>query len=141
MIKHNKFVHEVVAEAASKRSKADKIKVLQENNSGALYDILRGTYDDRIVWLLPTGAPPPYTPNEPKSVPSNLLKECKKLAYLVKGAGYDDMLQLKRERIFIGILESIHPKDAELLVNTINKKPIKGVTKATVKEAFPDLLP
>lgn len=135
-----KLIHEVLEEAQKKRAKKDKIEILKANNSGALQDILRGTYDDRIVWLLPQGAPPPYTPNRPESTPSNLLRECVKFKYLVKGPG-DDVNPVKRESIFIGILEAIDPKDAVLLLDMINKKPIKGITKEVVKEAFPNLLP
>lgn len=138
---HKKLVSEVIAEASKKTRKADKIQYLREHNSGALQDVLRGTYDDRIVWLLPQGKPPPYKPNRPESVPSNLLKETAKLKYLVKGAGYDNMIPVKRERIFITLLEAIHPDDALLLIDMINKRPLKGITKANVKEAFPNLLP
>lgn len=136
-----KFIFEILSEAGKAKKKADKIRILQENNSGALQDVLRGTYDDRIVWLLPQGAPPPFTPNRPETTPSNLLKECVMLKYLVRGAGYDNMLSVKREKIFIGLLESVHPKDADVLLDLINKRPIEGISKAIVKEAFPSLLP
>lgn len=135
-----KLVFEVLAEAKKARKKENKIQILKDNNSGALQDVLRGTYDDRIQWLLPQGSPPPYTENKPESVPSNLLKECIKFKHLVKGPG-DNVHPMKRENIFIGILEAIHPEDAKLLLDMINKKPIKGVNEAVVKEAFPDLLP
>ena len=47
---------------------------------------------------------------------------------------------MKREQIFIGVLEAVHPKDAELMLGMINKKSIKGVTKKVVEEAFPNLI-
>ena len=50
------------------------------------------------------------------------------------------MPKFKRERLFIGMLEGIHPKDAELVVGMINKKPPKGVTRKLVEETFPGLL-
>jgi hypothetical protein len=37
-------------------------------------------------------------------------------------------------------LESIHPNDAELMVNMINKKTPDGVTKTIIQEAFPGLI-
>ena len=47
----------------------------------------------------------------------------------------------KRERLFIGILESIHPQDAELVLKMVEKKmPAKGLTRKIVEEAFPGLL-
>jgi len=42
--------------------------------------------------------------------------------------------------MFIAMLEAIHPKDAELVLNMINKKKIAGITKATISEAFPNLI-
>ena len=40
------------------------------------------------------------------------------------------------------MLESIHPKDAELVVKMINKDKTlaKGLTKKLVKEVFPSLI-
>lgn len=50
--------------------------------------------------------------------------------------------QSKREMLFIEMLESVHPKDAIILVNMIQKKaPVKGITKQVVQMAFPSLLP
>ena len=39
------------------------------------------------------------------------------------------------------MLESVHPKDAELLIDMINKKTPEGLSKPIVDEAFPGLLP
>lgn len=136
-----KYIHEVLEEAAKAKNKADKVAILKENDSGALQDVLRGTFDDRIVWLLPDGPPPPYIPSKPESTASNLRKECTKLAFLVKGGRGPDLKPWRREQMFIGILEAIHPKDALLLIDMINKRAPEGVTKAVAKEAFPHLFP
>jgi len=63
--------------------------------------------------------------------------------FFVKGVkSSDDLLNVKRERMFVDILESIDPRDAEILVAMINKKPpAKGLTKKIVQEAMPDLIP
>jgi|SRR6056297_1809368 len=135
-----KFVYEVLDEVAKAKSKKDKVQILKNNDSGALRDVIRGSLDKTIVWLLPEGDAPPYTPNRPESVPSNLLKECMKFAYFAKGGKGPKLMQVRREQMFIGVLESIHPKDAEIVVDMINKKPPKGVTRQVVKEAFPGLL-
>jgi len=135
------LVHEVLEVARKKRSKNEKIEYLRANKSGALWDVLKGTYDDRIEWLLPDeeDGPVPYTPNRPESIPSNFLKECANLKYMVKGTGYDNMSTIKRETMFIRLLESIDPSDAEMMINVIWKKPIPGITKNVAEEAFPHL--
>jgi hypothetical protein len=135
-----KYVFEVLQLAAKQRLKEDKIRILRENESWALKDVLRGTFDSGVVWNLPAGEVP-YTPAEPHNHPANLLRENVRFKYCVKGIKEsDDMPAYKRERIFLGMLESVHPKDAEILVSMINKKPPKYITRPIVEEAFPGLL-
>ena len=44
--------------------------------------------------------------------------------------------------MFIGILESVHPQDAEVLIDMVAKKTsAKGLTEKVVREAVPNLLP
>ena len=72
-----------------------------------------------------------------------MLERCgDKFKYFVKGLRESNRLPaVKREKIFIDMCESVHPRDAELLVAMINKEPpTKGITKELVKEAFPDLI-
>jgi len=130
-------IHEVLETAAKKRHKADKVQFLQENESWALKDVLRGTYDETIRWNLPVGAPP-YEPSQAHNHPANLLREHKKFQYfLVNGP---DMPKFKREKLYIGMLEGVHPKDAEIVINMTNKKPIDGISLPIVEEAFPGLI-
>lgn len=133
-------VYEVVEKLAKARSKKAKVEILRENDSGALRDLCRGVFDDRIVWLLPTGSPPPYTPAPENSYPASFLKKCVNLAYFAKGGKGDNLSPLKREKMFIELLEAIHPKDAELVVMMVNKEAPKGLTRPSVEEAFPNLL-
>lgn len=134
-------VFEILDKAAKQRAKKDKIKVLQENDMMALRDVLRGTFDKAIQWNLPSG-PVPYTPASEESPPNTLLKAHMNFKYFVKGLLESQRLTpLKREKMFIDMCESVHPRDAEVLVAMINKEsPMKGITKILVKEAFPDLI-
>jgi hypothetical protein len=134
-----KYVFEVIEEAASKKTKKEKVDVLKQNATPALKDVLRGTFDSTIVFLLPEGSPP-YTACEEHNAPSNLLKKNREFGYFVKGGPGQNMPKFKREQIFIRMLEAVHPQDAELLIQMINKKAPKGLTRKTVEEAFPDLL-
>jgi len=135
------YTFEHLEKVTKAKTKEEKIKLLQaQNNNWALKDLLRGTFDDTVEWLLPAGSVP-YEPADPRSHPSNWTQHNKKLAYFVKKGPGEKMIKIKREKMFLDILETVHPRDAELLVGMINKKlPIKGVTKALVKEAFPNLI-
>jgi len=133
-------VFEVLKKAASKRSKAEKVAVLKENESWALKDIIRGSYDQSIEWDIPPGEPP-YTPAEAHNHPSSLLREHKNFIYFVKGSRKSKALpKFKRERIFLEIIEGVHPEDAKLVINMVNKKPPKNLSRPIIQEAFPGLL-
>lgn len=133
------LIYEVLDKASKARAKEQKIQILQDNESWALKDILRGTYDTKVHWLLP-GGEPPYTPSRPESVPSNLLRRNKDFRYFVRGGEGTNMKPYKRESIFIGLIEAIHPEDAKVVISMINKEKINGVTRNVVEEAFPGLL-
>lgn len=134
-----KYVFEVLSDVAKAKAKADKINILKENETWALKDIIRGSMDTTVKWSLPEGEPP-YTAAEPHNHPANLIRENTKFSYFAKGGKGDQMPKFKRERIFIGILEGVHPEDAKLVINMINKKTPKGLTRPVVLEAFPGLL-
>ena len=133
-------VYEVFELFEKAETRKDKINVLKQHESWALKDVIKGALDPNIEWLLPKGEVP-YTPCEPHSTPSTLLRKNKEFRYVVKGGAGMQMPAIKREKIFLGIVESIHPKDAELVCAMINKKlPVKGLTVKIAQEAFPELL-
>ena len=134
-----KYVFEILEEVGKQRNRVDKVRILKENESWALKDIIKGSMDDKIQWNLPTGQPP-YTPSPAHHHPANLFRENTKFKYFVKGGQGDKMPKYKREQIFIGILEGIHPEDAKLVLSMINKEKLKGITLPVVEEAFPNLL-
>ena len=135
-----KYIYEVLALVDKAATKKEKIEILQNNDSMVLKNILIGTFDDAIEWLLPDTAPP-YEPCEAHGAPSSLHKQLDNFTYFVKGGKSPDMLKAKREMMFIRLLESIHPEDAKIVVAMLARKlPTKGLTKALVKEAFPKLL-
>lgn len=136
-------VHEIFDLLRKANTKKKKVEVLQQYNIMPMRDILQGTFDDRIQWNLPKGTPP-YTPaSEEAPPPATLLREHLKFKYFVKGLRESEGLPaVKRERLFIDMLESIHPNEAKILLDMINKKsPVKGLTINTVREAYPDLIP
>jgi len=135
-----KYIYEVIEEAQKKRTKAGKIEVFQNNDSWALRDVLRGTFDTSIEWNLPPGAPP-YQASEGHNHPTDLTRENVKFKYFIRGFKASEGLStVRRESMFIGLLEAVHPEDAKLVIDMVNKTPPKNITRPIVEEAFPDLL-
>ena len=134
-------ISEIVNHCSTIKSKSDKVAWLQENTSQPLQVVLKNIYDSRVEFLIPD-TPPPWTPNEFEDEAKSLLfREARRLNIFIKGGGYDNLNQIKREGLFISLLEDLDNDDAILLANhMINQKPVKGLTKAVVNEAFPNLI-
>lgn len=134
-------VAEILEQISKIPKKVDKLTELQKHaGNSTLLTILQGAFDPRIEWLLPEGVPP-FKKNDLHDLENVLYAEVRKLYLFVKG-GNDNLKPLRREALFIQLLESLAPADADLLCSIKDKKmPYKGITQQLVKEAFPGLLP
>jgi hypothetical protein len=132
-------VAEILKKASEITDENQRIDWLRQNNSVALESMLRGAYDPKIVWLLPEGAPP-YKVNDLVDQQNRLYTEARKLYLFIEG-GNPNLKQLRREALFIELLETLDPEDAKLLLAVKEKHiPYPGVTKEVVAKAFPNIL-
>lgn len=131
-------ISEIIKKTVEMKSEDEKVEFLRKNSSIALITILRYTYDPNISFLVPD-TPPPWKKNGLVDVHGRLYQEIRRLKIFLKGGQYDGKLkQVKIEQLFIEILESIDDKDAEILVNMIQKKPLIGIPIYVIEKAFPD---
>ena len=128
-----------ILEFASKLpNEEEQIKCLRANDNFAMRTILAGAFDPNIKWLLPEGDAP-YTPCEYPNMENMLYLEARRLYLFVEG-GNPNLTPLKRESMFVELLQSVTPEDARLLVAIKDKKlPFEGLSAKTVKKAFPEL--
>ena len=137
----NPFIHEILELASKQRSKAKKIEVLQEYANPALKTLFIWNFDDTVISVVPEGEVP-FKKNE---VPvgtdhTSLRKEYKHLFNFVKG-GNDSLTSLRRETMFIQMLEGLHPEEAKILC-LVKDKALQSKYKLTyevIKEAYPDI--
>jgi len=137
----HRSISEIINHCSTIKSKSEKVAWLHENTSQPLQVVLKNIYDSRVEFLVPD-TPPPWTPNEFEDEAKSLLfREARRLNIFIKGGGYDNLNKIKRETLFISLLEDLDNDDAKLLANhMISQKPVKGLTKAVVNEAFPNLI-
>lgn len=136
-----KAISEIVSEAIKLKTNEEKIAHLQKHKSDTLRVILRLMYNTEQIEFLIPNVPPPWKKNGYKDVEGMLYKESRRLGIFVKGMGYDNLNQVKRENLFISLLEDIDDNDAELLCKMIQQKPLKGLPKSVVVAAFPQDYP
>ena len=137
----NPLLSEVLAKVSKQRSKAKKIQVLKENESLHLKSVLIWQFDDTVVSVLPEG-PVPFDKNEAPAGTEHtyLAHEHKVLYNFIKG-GNDFLKPVKREQLFLQLLEGLHEDEAEVICLMKDKKLTDKykITKAVVSEAFPDI--
>ena len=138
----NPLLSEVLEKVSKQKTKAKKIQALKENESLHLKAVLIWNFDDSVQSVLPEGDVP-FEKNEAPAGTEHtyLAHEWKILYNFVKG-GNTMLRPVKREQLFMQLLEGLHPDESEIicLVKDKNlKKKYKGLTKPIVEEAFPDI--
>ena len=120
------LLNEVLQKVSNAKTKAQKIKLLQEYNSPALRQILIANFDESVISMLPEGEVP-YKENE---APEET--EHTKLVHA-------NISQTRRESLFIQLLEGLHKGEAEVLCLMKDRKIGKRwkITRQCVEEAFP----
>jgi len=134
------LLNEVLQKISNAKTKAEKIKLLQEYNSNALRQVLIINFDDSVVSLLPEGEVP-YTPNDAPdgTEHTRLDHEYRKLYLFFKGGA--NLTRNRRETLFIQLLEGLSKGEAEVLCLAKDKKIGKRwkITKQCVESAFPTI--
>jgi len=135
-----KLIPQLLKEVSEAKTNKDKVEILRSNTHPALKDILRVNFDSDVVSLLPEGAPPYEKDDAPEGYSvSSLFKTHKQFKYFFKGPIGNQVQAVRREKLFIDALESMHPSESELLITAKDRK-LKGLTASIVNEAFPGLL-
>lgn len=165
----NPFAFEVLELVSSQRTNAKKVELLQRYGDPSLKAIFIWNFDESLLSALPEGDVPYASTGEQNSfsgtvsdkvrdavgkmneMGSNSLgmndqgqitirKEYTRFYNFIRG-GNDGLSSLRRETMFINILQGLHPLEAEILILVKDKKLSTKykITKEIVAEAYPDI--
>ena len=136
------LLSEVLQKAHNAKTKAEKINILRKNKSDALVSVFIINFDESVVPVVPLGEDVPYRKNEAPAGTehSKLEHEARILFHFFKGGS--KLTPIKRETMFIQLLEGLHQDEAEVVIKAVNKNLHKRykVTQTCVKEAFPEIV-
>ena len=166
----NPFIFEVLDAASKQRTKAKKIEVLQKYKHPSLITLFVWNFDTSIITLLPEGDVPYGSNRDDQNATGSLSSkigdavgkmaemgsnslgsqdqgrasiraEYKKFYNFVK-SGNPSLSNLRRETMFINILEGLHPLEAEILilVKDRNLESKYKITKEIVSTAYPEII-
>ena len=133
------LLSEIFTKINNAKDKPKKIEVLRQYDTPGMRMILKGAFDPKIAWDLPPGIPP-YIENEsPAGTEHTYLEIEAKRLYNFAVGGNDQLNKIRKETLFIQMLEGLHASEAKVLIDIKNKslnKTYKGLTSDMVKEAF-----
>ena len=166
----NPFIFEILDVVSKQRTKAKKVAALKKYEEFALKVVLIWNFDESVVSVLPPGDVP-YSQYDEQTTQSGTLstklsqdirnmhetgsfsmgvsdqqgrttirRECKNFYMFVKG-GNDGMNNLRRESMFINLLEGLHPLEAEIICLCKDKRLAEkyNLTQDIIAEAYPDI--
>lgn len=165
----NPFVFEILNLLSKQRTDVRKIEVLKKYEHPSLKAVFIWNFDDSILSILPEGEVPYASVGEQNSFSgtvsekiedavhkmdelksnslgsqdqgfSSIRKEYTKFYNFVKG-GNDGLSSIRRETMFINILQGLHPLEAEILCLVKDKKlqTKYKITKELVAQAYPEI--
>ncbi len=167
---HNPFAFEVLHLVSKQRTKGNKVKVLQKYRDPSLDAVLIWNFDETCISVLPPGDVP-YTGYDEQNSYSGTLstkisyevrkmhetdsfsvgasdqqghttirREYTNFYHFLKG-GNDAMNNIRRETMFINILEGLHPLEAEILtlIKDHDLESKYKISKDVVAQAYPDI--
>ena len=137
----NPFMNEILDLVSEQKTTAKQIDILKEYENDALKALFVWNFDDSVISLLPVGDVP-YKPNDSPlgTDHSSLRREWKNFYVFVKG-GNDSLSTIRRETIFIQMLEGLHVDEANILILAKDKNLSDKykIEKDVVTEAYPDI--
>ena len=165
----NPFIFEILNLVSKQRTNGKIIEFLRKYEDPSLKTILIWNFDESVISLLPEGDVPYASTGEQTSYSgtlsgkiedavskmeemnsnslgsmdqgkSSIRKEYTMFYNFVKG-GNDGLSSLRRETMFINILQGLHPLEAEIVCLVKDKKLQNKykITKEIVSEAYPDI--
>jgi hypothetical protein len=165
----NPFIFEILNLASKQRSNVKTVEVLKKYEHIALKSVFIWNFDESIISALPQGDVPYSAVNEQDSFKgtlsekivdavgkmeelgsnslgsqdqgrSSIRKEYQRFYNFIKG-GNDTLSSLRRETMFINVLQGLHPLEAEIVCLCKDKKlqTKYKITKENVSEAYPDI--
>jgi hypothetical protein len=131
-------VAQIIETASKIENVEDRAQYLRDNDSYTLRYMFELALTPGVAWEIPEGAPP-FKPCEYLDVEGRLHQEARTL-YMYLLGNKPELTRLKRESLFIGLLESIDKRDADLLIQVKDKKLPSTISTEVVNLAFPGLI-
>ena len=126
---------EIVNTARKAEKVEEKVAILRKHDSRQLRDVLALMCDARWTFDLPETAPP-YNPSDIHESHGLLYREMRKMPYFVEQSPDGKQInRMRKESLFIQMLESVDAEDAKLVLRMVSKQPYPDLSPEVINEA------
>jgi hypothetical protein len=131
---------EIVNTARKAEKVEEKVAILKRHDSTQLRDVLILMCDKRWTFDLPS-TPPPYNESVIHESHGLLYREMRKMPYFVEQMpDGKDLPRIRKESLFIQMLESVDKEDAKLVLRMIAKEPYPDLSPEVINQAFGNII-
>ena len=132
---------EIIQQVSSAKTKKEKVELLTKYNNNGLRALMIINFDETLKFMLPDGEVPFKRNDAPTGTEHTRLDSEYKGLYRYFKGGDNTLKGIRREQLFVQLLEGLTEDEANLLVSACNKdiQSKYRITKAVVSEAFPQI--
>src|SRR6056300_693551 len=130
----------IFKEISNAKTHLEKVKVLKENRNSMVDLLLELAFSKNISITLPEGKPIIEPMGEANLYNAHLLYSNRKTIEMFINENSTHVNPIKREQLFIDLLENLDPMEADLLceVKDKNLTSYPGITKMVIEKVYPE---
>ena len=130
----------IFKEVSEQKTHLQKVKHLKENRNDMVDLLLELAFSKDIRITLPEGSPDYQKTGEVELYNATLLYANRRQIEMFINDNTAQIPELKREQLFIDLLENLDPAESQLLIEVKDKKleSYSGITKKVIEKVYPD---
>ena len=130
----------IFKEVSEQKTHLQKVKHLKENRNDMVDLLLELAFSKDIRITLPEGSPEYQKTGEVELYNATLLYANRRQIEMFINDNTAQIPELKREQLFIDLLENLDPAESQLLIEVKDKnlESYSGITKKVIEKVYPD---
>lgn len=130
----------IFKELSEQKTHLQKVKYLKENRNDMVDLLLELAFSRDIRITLPEGSPEYQKTGEVELYNATLLYANRRQIEMFINDNTAQIPELKREQLFIDLLENLDPAESQLLIEVKDKKleSYPGITKKVIEKVYPN---
>jgi len=128
----------IFLELSEKKTHLEKVKYLNENRNDMADLLLELSFSKKIRITLPEGAPNYQKTGEAALYNAHMLYANRRQIEMFINDNTSHIPEIRRESLFIDLLENLDPAEAELLIQVKDKKltSYPGITRSVIEKVY-----